>query len=96
VADQLNLAGGLEPLPEPTSAPLAPEEEAARLFAWPESIRGQQALEPRGLALADLRGAACPTCGAAIGRPCKRPSGHAVFGGDVHAPRRRLAEEASR
>lgn len=30
----------------------------------------------------------CPTCKAAVGKPCKRPSGHRVFGGDTHATRR--------
>jgi hypothetical protein len=32
---------------------------------------------------------ACPTCHAAIGRRCKRPSGHEAS--DVHATRDRLA-----
>lgn len=33
------------------------------------------------------RAVACPTCGAKPGSPCKRPSGHAVFAGGVHAGR---------
>lgn len=37
------------------------------------------------------RRVACPTCKAPAGAPCKRPSGHAVFGGDVHAERREAA-----
>ena len=34
----------------------------------------------------------CPTCGAQPGHPCKRPSGHTVFGGGFHSPREKLAE----
>jgi hypothetical protein len=33
----------------------------------------------------------CPTCGAAIGVRCRRPSGHNVFGGQPH----QLREEAA-
>src|SRR3990167_9454376 len=29
----------------------------------------------------------CPNCGAGPGSPCKRPSGHAVFGGGFHKAR---------
>lgn len=36
------------------------------------------------------RAVACPMCGAKPGGPCMRPSGHAVFGGGVHAPRERV------
>lgn len=36
----------------------------------------------------------CPTCRAMPGSPCKRPSGHAVFGGGFHAPRERTFKEA--
>lgn len=32
---------------------------------------------------------ACPNCGAGPGSPCKRPSGHAVFGGGFHAARKK-------
>lgn len=38
----------------------------------------------------------CPTCQAAPGSPCKRPSGHRVFGGAYHAPRERAFEAAVR
>lgn len=34
----------------------------------------------------------CLHCGATPGAPCKRPSGHTVFGGDVHAERRNQLE----
>ncbi len=33
----------------------------------------------------------CPDCYAAAGVSCKRPSGHEVFGGDVHISREQLA-----
>lgn len=42
------------------------------------------------------RSVPCPTCKAKVGAPCVRPSGHKTFGGEVHAPRRKAAEEASR
>lgn len=29
----------------------------------------------------------CPTCHAAVGKPCMRPSEHRVFGGAPHAAR---------
>jgi len=32
----------------------------------------------------------CPTCQAAVGRECRRPSEHRVFGGEVHPARDRL------
>lgn len=35
---------------------------------------------------------ACPDCGAAVGRRCKRPSGHVAM--DVHAARDRAAMAA--
>lgn len=36
---------------------------------------------------------ACPECSAPPGRPCRRPSGHSLFGaGNVHAARDLLAE----
>lgn len=38
----------------------------------------------------------CDTCKATAGSPCKRPSGHAVFGGGFHAPRRKAFEAARR
>lgn len=34
---------------------------------------------------------ACPECQAAAGRACRRPSGHAIFGGEVHVAREQLA-----
>lgn len=36
----------------------------------------------------------CPTCGAAVGRHCRRPSEHRVFGGGVHPDRDRAAMAA--
>ncbi|KPV55039.1 hypothetical protein SE17_00100 [Kouleothrix aurantiaca] len=33
----------------------------------------------------------CPTCHAKIGQRCKRPSGHGVWGGDIHPDRDRAA-----
>lgn len=33
----------------------------------------------------------CPTCAAAIGQPCRRPSGHSVPFGGFHAARDLLA-----
>jgi hypothetical protein len=38
-------------------------------------------------AAVDPKQATCPQCGAKPGSPCKRPSGHPVFGGDFHAGR---------
>lgn len=38
----------------------------------------------------------CPTCRAKSGSPCRRPSGHVVFGGGFHALRYRALEERSR
>ena len=35
----------------------------------------------------------CPTCQAKPGSPCMRPSGHRVFGGQVHPARDGLALE---
>jgi len=35
------------------------------------------------------RGVSCPKCDAAPGHPCKRPSGHSVFGGGFHVERGR-------
>jgi len=35
----------------------------------------------------------CPTCYAKPGSPCKRPSGHTVFGGGFHVPRIKKAEK---
>lgn len=35
----------------------------------------------------------CPTCRAAIGQRCKRPSGHRVFGGAPHDARDILADQ---
>lgn len=34
----------------------------------------------------------CPTCRAPIGSPCRRPSGHPIFGGSPHAARDLLAD----
>lgn len=34
---------------------------------------------------------ACPECGAGVGSPCKRPSGHPLPYHDVHIPRDQLA-----
>lgn len=36
----------------------------------------------------------CPSCNAPIGRKCKRPSEHGVYGGQPHAARDRAAMEA--
>jgi DNA-directed RNA polymerase subunit RPC12/RpoP len=33
----------------------------------------------------------CPTCNAKVGRRCRRPSEHQVFGGGMHPDRDRLA-----
>lgn len=38
------------------------------------------------------RSVECSTCHAKPGSPCKRPSGHTVFGGGFHAPRIALFE----
>lgn len=38
----------------------------------------------------------CDTCKAPAGSPCRRPSGHAVFGGGFHAPRRKAYAQATR
>ncbi|MEV6925510.1 hypothetical protein AB0M46_13570 [Dactylosporangium sp. NPDC051485] len=38
----------------------------------------------------------CPTCHAAAGRHCRRPSGHQVYGGGVHASREAAAATADR
>jgi hypothetical protein len=38
--------------------------------------------------------AACPTGGAAIGRSCRRPSGHAIPDGAIHAVRDLAADAA--
>jgi hypothetical protein len=46
-------------------------------------------------AIPDPRAVACPTCRAKVGSPCKRPSGHTVFGGGHHAPRIQLARGLS-
>lgn len=35
----------------------------------------------------------CPTCHAPVGRKCRRPSGHRVFGDQPHAARDYLAME---
>lgn len=35
---------------------------------------------------------ACPTCNAPVGRRCKRPSGHGVWGGQPHPARDVLAD----
>ncbi len=35
----------------------------------------------------------CPECKAKVGSPCVRPSGHNLYGGDVHIPREALAVE---
>jgi hypothetical protein len=35
----------------------------------------------------------CPTCRAKEGSPCRRPSGHYVFGGGFHAPRIELYQK---
>lgn len=34
----------------------------------------------------------CPTCGAPVGKRCRRPSEHTVWGGEPHAERDRLAD----
>lgn len=44
----------------------------------------------------DPRDVACPTCQAKAGSPCKRPSGHNVFGGGYHSPRIKAATEGVR
>ena len=36
---------------------------------------------------------ACPVCRASVGAPCRRPSGHRVYGGELHPDRDRLAME---
>ncbi len=46
----------------------------------------------QGLPEHPARAVACPSCGAPAHRPCKRPSGHAIFGGGVHAARVELAD----
>lgn len=38
----------------------------------------------------------CPTCDACAGSPCKRPSGHRVFGGGFHVARECRAEATDR
>ena len=37
---------------------------------------------------------ACPTCGAVIGQPCRRPSGHTIPYGEAHAARDLTADAA--
>lgn len=39
------------------------------------------------------RSIACPSCFAKAGSPCRRPSGHNVFGGDFHAGRKKPPAE---
>lgn len=34
---------------------------------------------------------ACPVCNAGVGSPCRRPSDHNVWGGQVHPARDQLA-----
>lgn len=36
----------------------------------------------------------CPHCRAGVGKPCKRPSEHGIFGGGVHAARDQAAMDA--
>ena len=50
-------------------------------------------MSARHLRPASPRDLYCPTCRAMPGSACKRPSGHAVFGG-FHAPRERAFEDA--
>lgn len=38
----------------------------------------------------------CPDCGAPVGSPCKRPSGHTVFAFGVHASRDLAADAAGK
>lgn len=38
----------------------------------------------------------CPDCGAPIGSPCKRPSGHTVFAHGVHGARDLAADAAGK
>ena len=67
------------------------EVPAASLFGEPSSRQQRRQLAADHRELVDLlREATCPTCGAKPGSPCKRPSGHTVFGGDVHSARRAL------
>lgn len=37
---------------------------------------------------------ACPSCSAGVGRRCKRPSEHTVFGGEPHPARDIAADKA--
>jgi hypothetical protein len=39
------------------------------------------------------RAVPCPRCNAEPGRPCKRPSEHELYGGQVHKEREELALE---
>lgn len=39
------------------------------------------------------RGLGCPRCHAAPGSPCRRPSEHELYGGQVHREREQLAVE---
>lgn len=36
----------------------------------------------------------CPVCRAPVGQRCRRPSGHGVFGGGLHAARDEVANRA--
>lgn len=58
------------------------DDECGRAF-----YRWHQKQHELARSLNDPRTVWCPTCRAAVGSPCMRPSRHAVFGGGFHAPR---------
>lgn len=93
MAPQLTIDG--RELELSSSAPPAPPAPQEGLFAFEAfaQLSGQRALE---LEEVEPRSVPCPRCGAGAGSPCKRPSGHTVFAGGVHAPRQRDAERAAR
>jgi hypothetical protein len=80
----------LQPVPAP--APVAAPAEPLFAFEAFAQLSGQRALELEEL---EPRSVPCPRCGAGVGSPCRRPSGHTVFAGGIHAPRHRDAERAA-
>jgi hypothetical protein len=80
-----------EPEPEP---PLSSQERRKRARARASELRAARKVR-RAIEAHPARAVACTHCGAGIGSPCMRPSGHAVFGGGSHADRMSAAGLAS-
>lgn len=92
MAPQLTIDGRELELETPAPArTAAPPDGLFALEAFAQ-LSGQRALE---LEPVEPRSVPCPRCGARTGSPCKRPSGHAVFAGGIHAPRLRDAQRAA-